>query len=145
MPELTLAYQDEVLRVHRSEDGRYYLSDWLGVFRKGAQLRRAYQACVELAKRRSPSVWLADTSQLPVIDPSDAKWVAEWFWPEFARAGVRYMAAVSPQKVVSKMSANRATEGLVATGSIEVSVHDTRAQAEAALLEWHRKHAHDGE
>jgi hypothetical protein len=145
MPELTVAYEDDVLRVYWSEAGHYYLSDWLGVFRKGAHLRRAYQACVELAKRRSPSIWLADTSQLPVIDPADAKWVAEWFWPEFARAGVRYVAAVAPQKAVSKMSANRATEGLVAAASMEISVHETRAQAEAALLEWSRKHAHDGE
>ncbi|HXZ84202.1 MAG TPA: hypothetical protein VEI82_01820 [Myxococcota bacterium] len=143
MADLTLVYEDDVLRVHWSEPGRYYLSDWLGVFRKGAQLRRAYQACVELAKRHSPSVWLADTSKLPVIDPADAKWVADWFWPEFTRAGVRYMAAVSPQKVVSKMSAGRATEGLAASGSLEISVHETRAEAEAAIAAWHEKHAND--
>lgn len=60
----------------------------LGVFRKGAELRRAYQVCVDLAKTRRPSAWLADTSKFQVLDPADAKWVAEWFWPEFAKAGV---------------------------------------------------------
>jgi len=143
MADLALVYEDDVLRVYYSEQGRYFLSDWLGVFRKGAQLRRAYQACVELARRRSQSVWLADTSQLPVIDPVDAKWVADWFWPEFARAGVRYMAAVSPQKTVSRMSASRATEGLLASGSMEISVHESRAQAEAAIAAWQAKHADD--
>ena len=143
MGDMTLVYEDDLLRVYWNERGCYFLSDWLGVFRKGAQLRRAYQACVEAAKARRPSVWLADTSKFPVLDPVDAKWVAEWFWPEFARAGVRYMAGVSPQKVVSKMSVSRATEGLAESGSMEISVHTTRAEAEVAIAAWHKKHAND--
>ena len=143
MADMTLVYEDDLLRIHWNGGSRYLLSDWLGVFRKGAQLRRAYQACVEAAKARRPSVWLADTSKFPVLDPVDAKWVAEWFWPEFSRAGVHYMAAVAPQKVVSKMSVSRATEGLAESGAMEISVHATRAEAEAAIIAWHRKHAHD--
>lgn len=137
---MTLVYEDALLKIHWNEEGQYFLSDWLGAFRKGAQLRRAYQACVEAARARRPSVWLADTSRIQVLDPVDAKWVAEWFWPEFARAGVRYMAGVSPQKAISKMSVNRATEGLVESGSLEISVHTTRAEAEAAIHDWHAKH-----
>ena len=143
MTEPTLVYEDDLLHVHWDEQGRYFLSEWLGVFRKGAQLRRAYQACVEAARARRPSVWLADTSKIQVLDPSDAKWVAEWFWPEFTRAGVRYMAGVSPHKVVSKMSVSRATEGLSESGSMEISVHASRAEAEAAIAAWHKKHAND--
>ena len=143
MADMTLVYEDELLRIQWNEESRYFLSGWLGVFRKGAQLRRANQACVEAAKARRPSVWLADTSKFPVLDPVDAKWVADWFWPEFSRAGVRYMAAVAPQKVVSKMSVSRATEGLAESGAMEISVHATRAEAEAAIIAWHRKHAHD--
>ena len=78
-----------------------------------------------------------------MLDPVDAKWVADWFWPEFTRAGVRYMAGVSPQKVVSKMSVSRATEGLAQSGAMEISVHQTRAEAEAAIAAWHKKHAND--
>jgi len=140
---MTLVYEDDLLRVYWNEQGRYFLSEWLGVFRKGAQLRRAYQACVEAARTRRPSVWLADTSKIQVLDPVDAKWVADWFWPEFARAGVVYMAGVSPAKAVSKMSVSRATEGLVESGSLEISVHASRAEAEAAIAAWHKKHAND--
>jgi len=140
---MTLVYEDDLLRVYWNEQGRYFLSEWLGVFRKGAQLRRAYQACVEAARARRPSVWLADTSKIQVLDPVDAKWVADWFWPEFARAGVVYMAGVSPAKAVSKMSVSRATEGLVESGSLEISVHASRAEAEAAIAAWHKKHAND--
>lgn len=140
---MTLVYEDDLLRVYWNEQGRYFLSEWLGVFRKGAQLRRAYQACVQAARARRPSVWLADTSKIQVLDPVDAKWVADWFWPEFARAGVMYMAGVSPAKAVSKMSVSRATEGLVESGSLEISVHASRAEAEAAIAAWHKKHAND--
>ncbi len=136
---MTLVYQDEMLRIDWIEHGEYLLSDWLGVFRKGDELRRAYQACVDAAKARRPSVWLADTSKFPVLDPADAKWVAEVFWPEFAKAGVRYMAGVVPQKTVSKMSVSRATEGLASSGSFTISTHATRAEAEAAILEWRAK------
>lgn len=139
MEGMTLVHQDEILRVYWNEQHEYYLSDWLGVFRKGADLRVAYQACVDLAKARRPSVWLADTSKFQVLDPADAKWVAEWFWPEFAKAGVRYMAAVVPQKVVSKMSVTRATEGLASSAAFEISTHETRGEAEAAILEWRAK------
>jgi hypothetical protein len=143
MADQTLVYEDDLVRVHWNEEGHYFLSDWLGVFRKGAQLRRAYQKCVEVAKARRPSVWLADTSKIQVLDPSDAKWVADWFWPEFTRAGVCFMAGVSPQKTVSKMSVSRATEGLAQSGAMEISVHATRAEAEAAIAAWHAKHAND--
>ena len=137
---MTLVYEDALLRIDWHEEGQYFLSDWLGAFRKGAQLRRAYQACVEQARARRPSVWLADTSRIQVLDPVDARWVADWFWPEFARAGVAYMAGVSPQKEISKMSVSRATEGLVESGSFEITAHATRAEAEAAIRDWHAKH-----
>jgi hypothetical protein len=81
MAALTLVYEDDLLRVHWNEEGHYFLSDWLGVFRKGAQLRRAYQSASRWRRRGRPSVWLADTSKIQVLDPSDAKWVADWFWP----------------------------------------------------------------
>lgn len=140
---MTLVYEDDLLRIQWSESGRYFLSEWLGAFRKGAQLRRAYQACVEAARARRPSVWLADTSKIQVLDPVDAKWVADWFWPEFARAGVVYMAAVSPQKAISKLSVSRATEGLAESNALEISVHANRAVAEVAIAAWWDKHQDD--
>ena len=136
-------YEDDLLRVYWNERGCYFLSDWLGVFRKGAQLRRAYQACVEAAKARRPSVLAGGHEQFPVLDPVDAKWVAEWFWPESARAGVRDMAASSPQKVVSKMSVSRATEGLAESGSMEISVQGAPRRGRAAIAAWHKKHEND--
>lgn len=141
MAAMTLVYEDDILRIYWHDQHEYYLSDWQPVFRKGSKLKRAYQACVDAAKARPGAVWLADASKFAVLDPEDAKWVSDWFWPEFVRAGVRYQAAVQPQKEIGRMSASRATEKLAASGAMEISIHATREEAEAAILGWRRKRA----
>jgi hypothetical protein len=136
---MTLVYQDDLLRISWHEAHQYYLSEWQPVFRKGEELRRAYQACVEAARARPGALWLADASKFAVIDPGDVKWIETWFWPEFIRAGAVYEAAVAPEKEVSKMSASRSVEKMLGKGGFEISVHATRAEAEVALLEWRAK------
>lgn len=140
MANLTLVYQDDSVRIYWNQDLAYYLSDWQPVFRKGADLRKSYQACIDAAKARPGALWLADASKFAVIDPADVKWIETWFWPEFIRAGAIYEAAVMPEKEVSKMSASRSTDKMLKTGGFEISVHTSRADAEAALLAWREKH-----
>lgn len=136
---LTLVYEDPALRIYWHEQHGYYLSDWQHVFRKGEDLRRSYRACIDAAKARPGSPWLIDASKYAVLDPADAKWVAEWFWPEFMKAGVRYQAAISPAKAVGKMSANRASETLAKMSTLESTPHATREEAEAAIIAWRAK------
>ena len=139
MAALTLVYQDDLVRIYWNEAHQYYLSDWQGVFRKGDALRRAYQACVDAARARPGALWLADASKFAVIDAADIAWVESWFWPEFVKAGAVYEAAVAPEKTVSKMSASRSVEKVLKSGRFEITVHETREAAEAALLEWRAK------
>ncbi|HTO68590.1 MAG TPA: hypothetical protein VMR31_01910 [Myxococcota bacterium] len=139
MAAMTLVYEDAVLRIYWHEVHEYYLSEWLPVFRKGADLKRAYQACIDAARARPGAPWLADASKFAVIDPADVKWIETWFWPEFIRAGAAYEAAVAPEKTVSKMSASRSVEKMLQKGGFEITVHATRADAERALLEWQEK------
>jgi len=136
---MTLVYQDDAVRIYWNEQHSYYLSDWQPVFKKGADLRRAYQACLDAAKARPGAPWLADASKFAVIDPADVKWIEGWFWPEFIRAGAVYEAAVPPEKEVSKMSANRSVEKMLKGGGFEITVHATRAEAEAAVIAWRKK------
>jgi hypothetical protein len=143
MAALTLVYQDEMVQIYWHEALEYYLSDWQPVFRKGAELRRAYQACIDAAKARPGALWLADASKFAVIDAADVKWIETVFWPAFIKAGAVYEAALSPVKQVSKMSASRSVEKMLKTGGFEISIHATREEAEAALLAWRKKHAQD--
>ena len=143
MAALTLVYQDDAVRIYWNEDHSYYLSEWQPVFRKGADLRRSYQACIDAAKARPGTPWLVDASKFSVIDPSDIKWIDSWFWPEFIRAGASYEAAVPPQKEVAKMSASRSVEKVLKEGTFEITVHATRFEAEKALLAWRKKNRPD--
>jgi hypothetical protein len=143
MAGLTLVYQDDALRIYWHEEHSYYLSDWQPVFRKGADLRRSYQACIDAAKARPGALWLADASKFAVIDPGDLKWIEGWFWPEFIRAGAVYEAAVAPEKEVSKMSASRSVDKMLKGGGFEITVHATRSEAEKALLAWRKKNRPD--
>jgi hypothetical protein len=136
----TLIYQDDALRIYWHEDPHYYLSDWQPVFRKGEALKRAYQACLDAARARRGAVWLADASKMAVIDQSDQPWISEWFFPEFVKAGARYQASVVPEREVGKMSAFKAVEKAQVVGALSISVHKTRAEAEAAIRDWHEKH-----
>jgi hypothetical protein len=132
---VNLVYDDEALRIYWHEQHAYYLSDWQPVFRKGDDLRRLYQACIDAAKARRGAFWLIDTSKFTVVDLADAKWIEEWFWPEFVRAGATYAAVIPPLKAVSKLSASRSAKKALTKGGFEASVHASRAEAEAALLE----------
>jgi hypothetical protein len=137
---LTLVYEDDAVNIFWNESHGYYLSEWKPNFRKGPELRRAYQACLDAALARPGAPWLADASKFAVIDPGDVKWIEAWFWPEFIRAGAVYEAAVAPEREVAKMSANRSVEKMLAKGGFEITIHSNRAEAEAAIIAWKRKH-----
>ena len=141
MALLTLVYQCDAVNVYWHEQHQYYMADWQPVFRKGDELRNAYKKCVELARARPGAPWLTEASNFSVIDPADVQWIADFFWPEFVKAGARYQAAVSPKKEVARMSASRATEKMTKTGAFQTTVHPTRAEAEAAIIEWRAKRA----
>jgi hypothetical protein len=136
---LTLVYQDDALRLYWNEQHQYYMSEWQPAFRKGDDLRRAYQACLDAQRARPSAPWLTEASNFAVIDAADVQWIEDVFWPEFVKIGARYQAAVSPKKVVAKMSAARATRKLVKEGIFQTTQHATRAEAEAAIIEWHAK------
>jgi hypothetical protein len=76
MSDLTLVYEDQLVRIFWHEQHGYFLSDWQPVFRKGVDLRRAYRACIDAAKTRPAAPWLIDASKYAVVDPADAKWIA---------------------------------------------------------------------
>jgi hypothetical protein len=139
MAGLTLVYQDDALRIYWHEEHAYYMSDWQPVFRKGADLRRAYQACIEAARARRGALWLIDSSKFSVVDMADVKWIEEHFWPEFVRAGATYAAIIPPEKEVSKMSASRSAKKALEKGGFQATLHASRAEAEAALIERRNK------
>jgi hypothetical protein len=51
----------------------------------------------------------------------------------------RFQAVISPAKEVGKMSATRASESLTKLGALLTSSRTSRADAEAAIVEWQSK------
>ena len=139
--ELTLVRREDAVHIYWHATHGYYLSEWQPAFCRGEKLKRAYQACLDAARARPGAPWLADAHRLPVIDPADQDWITRWFFPEFARAGARYQAAVLPEKQVSRLSTAKAVSGVSRAGPLELSSHRTRAEAEAAILAWLEKRA----
>ncbi len=139
--QLTLVHEEDVVRIYWHERHGYYLAEWQPVFCRGEKLKRAYQAFIDATRARPGAPWLADARKLPVIDPADQDWITRWYFPEFIRAGGRYQAAVLPEKQVGKMSTAKAVSGVARQGLLEMSAHDTREQAEAAILAWLEKNA----
>ena len=141
MPGPALIYEDDALRIYWNEDRGYYLSEWQPNYRKGDALRRAYQGCLDAARARPGAPWLADASRIPVIDQADQRWIADWFFPEFIRAGARYQASVVPVKEVGRMSARKAVEKVRQQGDLLMTRHPSLADAEAAIVAWLEKRA----
>jgi hypothetical protein len=138
--KLTMLFQDDALHVYWHQEHGYFLADWQSVFRKGEALKRCYQACLDLAKTRRGAPWLADVSKVAVLDQDDQKWISDWFFPEFVRAGVRYQAAVSATKEVGRISTTAAARSIARSRRLEITAHDTRGEAETAIIAWREKH-----
>jgi hypothetical protein len=142
-PRLTLVAREDAVVIYWHEELGYYLADWQPVFLRGAKLKRSFQAVIDATRARPGAPWLADASQMPVIDPADQDWITRWYFPEFIRAGGRFQAGVLPEMRIAKTSTLKAVSGVARRGSLELSGHATRAQAEAAILAWLEKHAND--
>lgn len=140
---LTLVQQEDAVHIYWHEQHGYYLAEWQPVFCRGEKLKRGYQACLDAARIRVGAPWLADGRRIAVIDPADQDWITRWFFPEFIRAGARYQASVRPEKQVGKTSTAKAVSGVERQGLLEFSAHETREEAEAAILAWLAKHAND--
>ncbi len=136
---MSLVYEDDLLTITWNDTHAYLMSEWKHVFRKGDDLRRAYRACVDAAKARRGALWLIDSSKFSVVDLADVQWIQENFWPEFIKAGATYAAVIVPEKEVSKMSAERSAKKAIAKGGFHATRHASRAEAEAAILEWRAK------
>ena len=139
MPDPSIEYEDDCVRIAWYLADEYYQAEWKSVFRKGEPLRRAYQACIEAAFKRPGALWLVDASHFSVLDPADVEWVEQKFWPAFVRAGAVYQACIVPKKEVSKLTARRSLTNLRKSGRFEMSLHTTREEAHAALAEFREK------
>ena len=133
---LTLVSKEDAVHIYWHERHGYYLADWQSVFCRGEKLKRCYQAILEATRLRPGAPWLIDGRRLAVIDPADQDWIARWYYPEFIRAGGVYQAGVLPEKSVERLASLKVVRHVLRSLRLEATGHETRAEAEAAILAW---------
>ena len=127
MDQLHLVYEDELLKLFWDTQACYHIAEWQGAM-KSDKLRTAAYACVNASRTRPASKWLADASQIGMLERDDQQWMVEDFYPRLARNGVRHVAFVTLM-LLPVRHMNKAFE----KGSIEFQYHQTRADASAWL------------
>jgi hypothetical protein len=73
-------------------------------FVDGDAFRSGLNAGLALVVQKKTGKWLADLRRLGPVTLEDQKWSNEDWFPRAIAGGLRYMALVSPRKVVAQMS-----------------------------------------
>jgi hypothetical protein len=73
-------------------------------FVDGPSFRTGLDAGLALIVEKRSGKWLADLRRLGPVTLEDQRWSNEEWFPRAIGAGLRYMALVSPRKVVAQMS-----------------------------------------
>ena len=73
-------------------------------FADGQQYRTGLDAGLALVIQKRASKWLADLRYLGPVTLEDQRWSNDDWFPRAIQGGLRFMALVSPRKVVAQMS-----------------------------------------
>ncbi|WP_192822298.1 hypothetical protein [Rufibacter sp. LB8] len=77
--------------------------DWKGTF-TSAQFREAVTYCMDLVAEHKLKYWLANSSQIGEIQPSDQKWSSDVLLARLSEMGVRKVALVIPEDLNSHLA-----------------------------------------
>ena len=94
-------FDEQFLTIHWDEDTKVIWAEWKGN-PAGEVYRRGMQAGLELIQQRKARKWLADTKLFGTLPTEDMKWAYEDWLPRALAAGLRWMAFVTPKKVIAK-------------------------------------------
>ncbi|HLM73572.1 MAG TPA: STAS/SEC14 domain-containing protein [Polyangiaceae bacterium] len=73
-------------------------------FAEGEEFRAVVNAAIDLLVQRKATRWLADLRHLGAVTQEDQRWSAESWFPRATAEGMKYLALVSPRKIVAQMA-----------------------------------------
>lgn len=88
-----------------------------------------YEKGLELLVQKKAQKWLLDSRLTSVIHADDQVWIAQDFNPRNHAAGMRYVAAVAPVKLIGRTSARKAVA--TARDSVEFDFENFESMEEA--------------
>ncbi len=77
--------------------------EWKG-YAEGEDFRSGFNRGIELLQQRRASRWLADCRLQGPITQADQQWMNQDWHPRAVAAGMRWVALVSPQSAVARLS-----------------------------------------
>ncbi|MFC5471293.1 hypothetical protein ACFPPD_21625 [Cohnella suwonensis] len=116
------------------EDIQAVFVEWKG-FAQGEDYRMPYEKGLELLVQKKARKWLLDSRMTSVIHADDQVWIAQDFNPRNHAAGMRYIAAVTPEKVIGRTSARKAVAAARDTVEFVFENFESMEEAERWLSE----------
>lgn len=77
--------------------------EWKG-YAEGEEYRSGFDAGIKLLRQKGANRWLGDCRLLGPITQADQLWMNKDWHPRAAAAGMRWVALVSPQAAVARLS-----------------------------------------
>lgn len=120
-------YQTEGITIAYDPDIRQLVQTWVG-FNPSEEFRKAIDFSVGFVKQGRVDSLISDTTEQNVLSPADGQYAASTM-PLLAEGGLKVMAFIMPQKVLTKMSVTRfskSNESPVAIGHFQ-SMEEARS------------------
>ncbi len=91
------------LKIFWDDEARTVIMQW-NRFAKDQDFRNGLDEGLKLLKNKSTHRWLADLRNLGTVTKEDQEWSNNDWYPRAIRDGIRDMAIIMPQSVLSTMS-----------------------------------------
>jgi hypothetical protein len=121
-------YESPQAKVSWNEELKAAVLEWK-CFAQGEQYRTPCQKASELLKEKKAVKMLLDNRKMSVIHSDDQAWVAQVIHPQNIAAGMKYVASVTPEKVIAKASIKRAVGEVLKNGEFFSESFDSVEEA----------------
>jgi hypothetical protein len=98
-------------------------------FAQGEQYRIPYEKGLELLVQKKAQKWLLNGQKASAIQPDDQAWIAQDFHPRNVASGLKYMAFVQSEKMLSKSSAKRTVSAALGVSEFTIETFDSLDEA----------------
>lgn len=85
---------------------QYVQTEWHGFVGK-EKIEKGLTRALKLVKEKHATLWLSDLRDMHVFSEEAQKWLLENFYPQMVKAGIKKLAFVKPQLIVTYLSLQR--------------------------------------
>lgn len=110
-------YDSSYAKVSWNEEVKAVVVEWI-TFAQGEQFRTPLEKALELMVQKKAHKYLGDTRKSGAWHKDDQEWLARDFRPRHVAAGLKFLATITPDKVVAQSSLRRVISSVEASGAV---------------------------